>query len=168
MPISSNRLIGCACVSLTALPWKKPLPRITSIIYNENNYNSKVDFNKLTQFSTLCLMWLEQSNYTAPPPPKVRVQHIIGFSNAFVWRLLEVDFPLLWASTCTSKSNNVSPHCFDTKHCFPICESRTAAQWNLWFHEWLRSTLMPHMLSIKSALHECHPVLLWVIYPVWI
>lgn len=108
-------IIRYACVSRTML-CGKPLLGITLMICNENKYNSTVDFNKLTQFSTLCLMWLEQSNYTVFPQGSR--EHIIGFSNAFARRLIEVYFPLLWALTYTSKSNNGFPIVFDIKTVF--------------------------------------------------
>lgn len=111
MPTSSNCIICYACVSCTMLCGKLLLG-ITLIICNENKYNSAVDFNRLTQFSTPCLMWLEQSNYTVFPQGSR--EHIIGFSNAFVWWVIEVYFPLLWPLTYTSKSSNGFP-LFDIK-----------------------------------------------------
>lgn len=121
MPTSINCLIRCACVSRIMLCGKLWLG-ITLIICNENKYNPTVDFNKLTQFSTSCLMWLKVITQLSSQGSR---EHVIGFSNAFVWRVIEVYFPLLWALTCTSKSNNGFPPCSSKKKCFPICETLT-------------------------------------------
>lgn len=164
MPTSSNCIIPCACVSRT-MRCGKLLPGITLIMCNENKHNSTVDFNRLTQFSTPCLMWLEQSNYTVFPQGSR--EHIIGFSNAFIWGVIEVYFPPLWALTYTSKSNNGFPIVLTFKNCFPICETLTTAQWNLWFHDWLWS-IHSTCCTLNLLYIKTHQVVLGVIYQVLI
>lgn len=165
MHTSSNCTIRCACVSCT-MRCGNPLLGIALIICNKNKYNPTVDFNRLTQFSTPCLMWLEQSNYTVFPQGSR--EHIIGFSSAFVWRVIEVYFPLLWALTYTSKSGNCFPAVltYKKKKKSPICETLTMAQWNLWFHDLLWSMSILHMLNLLCI--KTHQVVPGVIYRVWI
>lgn len=67
--MNSNCAIHRACISCT-MQCGKLLLAIT-LISNENKYHPSVEFNRLTQFSTLCLMELEQSNYAVLP--KVRM-----------------------------------------------------------------------------------------------
>lgn len=133
-------------------------------VCNENKYNPTVDCNRLTQFSTSCLMWLEQSYYTVFPPRFTWAHSLIGFSSAFVWRVIELHFPLLKALTYILSQAMVSP-LFDIKHCFSICETLTMAQWNLWFHDLLWSMSIQHKLHIKSVLHQISSSHAWGYLP---
>lgn len=63
--LRSSSINFLMCVSCTLL-CGKPFLHTTLLICNENKWNSTVDFNILTQFSTQCLMWLEQSNCSFP------------------------------------------------------------------------------------------------------
>lgn len=115
LPTSSNCIICCACVSRIMLCGKLLLG-ITLIICNENKYNSTVDFNKLTQFSTSCLMWLKQSNYTAFPP---------RFAWAHNWIFQCVCLTSYWSIFSSVVVINMHlkvkqwfPRCFDIKKLF--------------------------------------------------
>lgn len=133
---------------------------ITLIICNENKYNPTVDFNKLTQFSTSCLMWLKQSNYTA---------FLTRFAWARNWIFQCVCLTSYWSIFSSVVGINMHlkvkqwfPRCSDIKkNVFLFVKTSLKPSGTYAFMTYY-SMLIQHMLSIKSLVHQSSSSHAWI------